>query len=59
MVTEQTKTLGRAVAKPDFTEQLIEPFTQLRHEMNSLIDRFPFILPTIRFGRFAAKLSSI
>lgn len=54
MVTEQTKTRGRAVAKPDFTEQLIEPFTQLRHEVDSLIDRFPFKLPMMRFGRFAS-----
>jgi|SRR6185437_1828857 len=54
MVTEQTKTHGRAVAKPDFTEQLIEPFAQLRHEVDSLIDRFPFRLPMMRFGRFAS-----
>lgn len=54
MVTEQTKTRGRAVAKPDFTEQLIEPFTQLRHEVDSLIDLFPFRLPMMRFGRFAS-----
>lgn len=54
MVTEQTKTRGRAIAKPDFTEQLIEPFTQLKQEVDSLIDRFPFRLPMMRFGHFAA-----
>ncbi len=54
MITEQTKARGQAVAKPDFTEQLIEPFTQLRHEVDSLIDRFPFRLPMMRFGRLTS-----
>jgi len=39
---------------PDFTEQLIEPFTQLRNEVDRLFDSFPLRLPTFRFGRIAA-----
>lgn len=54
MITEQTKARERAVAKSDFTEQLIEPFNQLRHEVDNLIDRFSFRLPTMKFGGFAS-----
>lgn len=38
---------------PDFTEQLIEPFTQLRSEVDRLIDNFPLRMPSFNFGRFA------
>jgi HSP20 family protein len=38
---------------PDFTEQLIEPFTQLRSEVDRLIDSFPLRMPSFSFGRFA------
>ena len=38
---------------PDFTDQLIEPFTQLRTEVDRLFESFPFRLPTLRLGRFA------
>ena len=55
MITEQTKARERAVAKPDFfTEQLIEPFNQLRHEVDNLIDRFSFRLPTMKFSGLAS-----
>lgn len=46
-----------AVAKssePDFTDQLIEPFNQLRTEVDRIFDSFPFRLPTLRLGRFTA-----
>ena len=46
-----------AVAKkrePDFTDQLIEPFNQLRTEVDRIFDSFPFRLPKIRFSAFAA-----
>jgi HSP20 family protein len=39
---------------PDFTEQLIEPFTQLRSEVDRLFDSLPLRLPTFRFARMAA-----
>lgn len=39
---------------PDFTDQLIEPFTQFRSEVDRLFDSFPLRLPTFRFGRIAA-----
>lgn len=39
---------------PDFTEQLIEPFTQLRSEVDRLFESFPFRLPPLKLGRFAA-----
>ena len=38
---------------PDFTEQLIEPFTQLRTEVDRLFESFPFRLPTLKLGRMA------
>ena len=44
-----------AVAKrrePDFTEQLIEPFNQLRSEVDRIFDSFPFRLPTLGLNRF-------
>lgn len=37
----------------DFTEQLIEPFAQLRSEVDRLFDGFPFRMPAIRLGRVA------
>jgi HSP20 family protein len=37
----------------DFTEQLIEPFTQLRSEVDRLFESFPFRFPTLAsFSRF-------
>lgn len=39
---------------PDFTEQLIEPFTQLRGEVDRLFDNFPLRMPSFRFGRLAS-----
>lgn len=39
---------------PDFTDQLIEPITQLRNEVERLFDSFPLRIPTLRFGRIAA-----
>ena len=38
---------------PDFTEQLIEPFTQLRGEVDRLFDSFPLRMPSFRFARMA------
>lgn len=43
---------GRQAA--DFTDQLIEPFTQLRTEVDRLFESFPFRLPSLKLGRFAA-----
>ena len=57
MDTKQSTTREPAVAKrqaSDFTEQLIEPFTQLRTEVDRLFESFPFRLPTLKFGRFAS-----
>jgi HSP20 family protein len=48
------KTTQPAVTRrsaPDFTEQLIEPFSQLRSEVDRLFDSFPFRLPSLRLGR--------
>lgn len=53
-----TKTLTRRseVSKqaPDFTDQLIEPFTQLRTEVDRLFESFPFRLPSLKLGRFSS-----
>lgn len=43
---------GRRV--PEFTEQLIEPFSQLRNEVDRLFDSFPLRLPSFSFARIAA-----
>ena len=54
MATKEV-TRERSVAKrrePDFTDQLIEPFTQLRTEMDRLFDSFPFRMPKLNLGRF-------
>ena len=59
MDTKQTNRQS-AVAKrqaSDFTEQLIEPFTQLRSEVDRLFESFPFRLPTLKLGRFASAPS--
>jgi len=41
-----------AIRRPtDFTDQLIEPFAQLRNEVDRLFDSFPLRLPTLRLGR--------
>lgn len=57
MDVKESTTSQPAIAKrrvPDFTEQLIEPFTQLRSEVDRLFDSFPLRLPSFRFARFAA-----
>lgn len=43
----------------DFTEQLIEPFTQLRTEVDRLFESFPFRMPALKLGRFAAAAPAI
>lgn len=52
-----TTTMSKTtVAKPqptDFTNQLIEPFDQLRTEVDRLFESFPFRIPTLSFKRFA------
>ncbi|MCF2514535.1 Hsp20/alpha crystallin family protein [Sphingomonas sp. G124] len=59
MDVKEKPTRSPAVAKrqaPDFSEQLIEPFTQLRNEVNRLFESFPLGLPGLEFARlhFAA-----
>ena len=52
----ETQTKKTAVARrqaADFTEQLIEPFTQLRTEVDRLFGSFPFRLPSMKLGPFA------
>lgn len=54
MSTKLAKTKSTTVpaAAPNFTEQLIEPFSRLRGEIDRLFDDFPFRMPmpTMRFG---------
>jgi HSP20 family protein len=57
MDVKETTSRQPAIARrrvPDFTEQLIEPFSQLRNEMDRLFDSLPLRLPTLRFARIAA-----
>lgn len=47
---------GTALARrssPDFTDLLIEPFSQLRSEVDRLLDTFPLRLPSARIARFS------
>lgn len=62
MDAKEKPTRAPAVTKrqaPDFTDQLIEPFTQLRKEVDRLFEGFPFRLPTLRLGRFAVAAPAI
>lgn len=45
-----------ATRKPerDFTDQLIEPFSHLRREVDRLFDNFPFRMPSLRVGNLMA-----
>lgn len=55
MDTKETTRTAVAKRQPaDFTDQLIEPFNQLRTEVDRLFESFPFRLPSLKFGRFAA-----
>ena len=57
MDVKESKGREPAVAKralPGFTEQLIEPFTQLRNEVDRIFDSFPMRLPALRLGRMYA-----
>lgn len=54
---ESTQTTKTALAKrqpADFTDQLIEPFNQLRAEVDRMFESFPFRLPSMRLGRFTS-----
>jgi HSP20 family protein len=50
---QMTKAPVTRTQPADFTEQLIEPFTQLRTEVDRLFESFPFRLPSLKLGRFA------
>lgn len=55
METQQTTKSPVTRRQPvDFTDQLIEPFTQLRTEVDRLFESFPFRLPSMKLGRFAS-----
>jgi HSP20 family protein len=41
-------------AAPSFTDQLIEPFSRLRGEIDRLFDDFPLRMPTLRFATDAS-----
>ena len=55
MDTKQTTKTAVAARQPsEFTDQLIEPFTQLKSEVDRLFESFPFRIPTFKLGRFAS-----
>jgi HSP20 family protein len=55
MDTKQKTKTAIATRQPgDFTDQLIEPFTQLKTEVDRLFESFPFRLPALKLGRFAS-----
>jgi HSP20 family protein len=60
MATQDTITTPPATARrhaPDFTDQFIEPFSQLRSEVDRLLDSLPFRMPSLRLGRAAAAMT--
>ena len=62
MVTKEKTGRETAVAKrqpADFTDQLIEPFNQLRNEVDRLFEGFPFRMPSLRIGRLATAAPAI
>jgi HSP20 family protein len=58
METKSTATTRRPALATrqsgDFTDHLIEPFTQLRTEVDRLFENFPFRLPSMKLKRFVA-----
>ena len=54
MDTKLTKSAAPVRQPTDFTDQLIEPFTQLKSEVDRLFESFPFRLPAFKLGRFAS-----
>lgn len=55
MDTKETTQTAVAKRQPaDFTDQLIEPFTQLRTEVDRLFESFPFRLPSMKLARFSS-----
>jgi HSP20 family protein len=60
MTTQDTITTPPAMARrqaPAFTEQFIEPFSQLRSEVDRLLESFPFRMPSLRLGRADAAMT--
>jgi HSP20 family protein len=51
---QKTKTAVATRQPADFTDQLIEPFTQLKTEVDRLFETFPFRLPTLKLGGFSS-----
>lgn len=62
MDAKEKPTRAPAVTKrqaPDFTDQLIEPFTQLRKEVDRLFESFSFGLPTVAVSRLTVAAPAI
>ncbi len=51
VATKREPAVARRQAS-DFTDQLIEPFTQLRNEVDRLFEGFPFRIPQLAMPRF-------
>ena len=53
MTTKEASVRERQAPRgTDLTDQLIEPFSQLRSEVDRLFEGFPFRLPSLRLSRF-------
>lgn len=50
LIRPESRTGGAERRPSSFTDQLIEPFSRLRGEIDRLFDDFPFRLPAPRFG---------
>jgi HSP20 family protein len=60
MIKDQVKKPESALAPAkEFTEQLIEPFSQLRSEVDRLFDSFPFRMPAFRLGSLVSTWPAV
>jgi HSP20 family protein len=62
MTTKQETRPQTALARSqprDFTDQLIEPFTQLRTEVDRLFEGFPFRMPSLNWRGLAFAVPAI
>jgi len=56
MAREDTATLPATRPTSGFTDQLIEPLTRLRSEVDRLFQDFPYRMPAFQFGRLAGAM---
>jgi HSP20 family protein len=54
---ESTSMLASEPKSRSFTDQLVEPLSRLRNEVDRLFEDFPMRMPALQFGRIGANLA--